>query len=65
MASSSTKALISIGKVASSLVVGYLMYMYWSSVRVEDPWYYPGGAAIVCAVMIYFLLNKLNKGSGD
>jgi hypothetical protein len=64
MASTKVRALVGITRLLVGLGVGYGIYYMWSTVRISDPWYYPIGAGLVCAIMASLLLEKL-KGGGD
>ncbi len=69
---SKTKALLSIAKILISLGFGYAVYYYWASWRINTgkglmpgesiEWAYAAG--IICAVIVYVMLGKINKG-GD
>jgi uncharacterized membrane protein YedE/YeeE len=66
MASTSTKAILSFVKILVALVAGYGLAYFWMSAREGlDEWFVPYGAGLIVAVMVFVLLNKLNKGSGD
>jgi len=67
MASTTGKALISVGRMLLALVVGIVVGYYWQTTRVEsglDPWYYAYATGFIVFVIGYFMLNKL-KGGGD
>lgn len=71
MASDKTKALMSIAKVLISLGFGYGVYYFWASWRIATgkglmpgesiEWAYAAG--IICAVLVYVLLGKINKSA--
>ncbi len=64
MASDKARAAIGFAKVAVALIAGYGMVVVWMQAREGlDEWYIPYGAGLIVAVMIFFLLSKLNKGS--
>ena len=66
MASTKTRAVLGLAKLAVSLVVGYGMASIWASAREGlDEWFVPYAAGAVVAVMVFLLLSKLNKGGGD
>ena len=72
MASNKTKALMGIVKFLIALGFGYAVYYYWASWRINTghglmpgetiEWAYAAG--IICAVIVYVMLGKINKG-GD
>jgi hypothetical protein len=72
MASNKTKALMGIAKIVISLGFGYAVYYFWAAWRIATgkglmpgesiEWAYAAG--IICAVLVYVLLGKINKG-GD
>ena len=72
MGSSKTKALLGIAKILIALGFGYGVYYYWASWRIATghglmpgetiEWAYAAG--IICAVIVYVMLGKINKG-GD
>ncbi len=64
MASGKAKALISIARFLISVGFGYAVYHYWSTLRLNDPAYYPIAAGILGFVMLYFMLTQI-KGGGD
>ncbi len=71
MASNKTKALLSLFKLVIALGFGYGVYYYWYNLRIVPAkalipgetveWAY--GAGIICAVIVYVMLGKINKGS--
>jgi predicted Co/Zn/Cd cation transporter (cation efflux family) len=66
MGSDKTRAILGFAKLALALVVGYAIAWVWAENRVGlDEWYVPYAAGAVAAVMVFILLSKLNKGSGD
>ena len=66
MASDKTRAVLGFAKVLVALAAGYAIYYVWMMNRPGlDDWYVPYGAGLVAAVMVFVLLSKLNKGSGD
>ncbi|MCX6771963.1 MAG: hypothetical protein NTX79_07990 [Candidatus Micrarchaeota archaeon] len=66
MASDKMRALISFAKVLLALAVGYAIAYVWNDTRagLDEAWV-PYAAGLVSAVMVFVLLSKLNKGSGD
>ena len=66
MASDKMRALISFAKILVALGVGYAIAWVWNDTRagLDDVWV-PYAAGLVAAVMVFILLSKLNKGSGD
>lgn len=64
MASTKVRALIGIVRILLGLGVGYAVYYMWSTIRVDDEWFYPIGAGAITALMAILLLEKL-KGGGD
>jgi hypothetical protein len=66
MASDKMRAAISFAKLLLALAVGYGIAYVWNDTRAGmDDWYVPYAAGLVAAVMVFILLSKLNKGSGD
>jgi hypothetical protein len=75
MGSDKTRALIAFAKLVIALAAGYAMVTIWSEARAGmDPEYevlgssvplIPYAAGLVVAVMVFFLLSRLSKGSGD
>lgn len=66
MGSDKTKALMAFVKLLVSLAAGYGILTIWTETRAGlDEWYVPYGAGLIVAVMVFLLLSKLNKGSGD
>lgn len=68
------RAVMSVGRVVVSLGVGTLIANQWMTLRHDEYCLpviglcretIPIGVAIVCAALVYFLLSKFNKGSGD
>jgi hypothetical protein len=66
MASDKMRAAISFAKVLVALGVGYAISYVWNDTRgaIDDVWV-PYAAGLVSAVMVFVLLSRLNKGSGD
>jgi len=66
MASDKMRALISFAKILVALCVGYGIAYVWNDTRgaIDDIWV-PYAAGLVSAVMVFVLLSRLNKGSGD
>ena len=65
MASDTMKAAIGFAKILVALAVGYAIAYVWNDTRPGDEFYMPYAAGLVCAIMVFFLLSRLNKGSGD
>ena len=66
MGSDKTRALISFVKVLVALAAGYGIYYFWNENRAGmDEYWVPYAAGLVAAVMVFFLLSKMSKGSGD
>ena len=76
MASDKTKAVLAIAKLAVALAVGYGIAMLWAGARSDamdemfvGPMFgvnpVPYIAGLIAAAMVFLLLSKLNKGSGD
>ena len=65
MASDKMRAVISFAKILLALAVGYGIAYVWNDTRPGDEVYMPYAAGLVAAVMVFILLSKLNKGSGD
>ena len=74
MGSDKTRALMAFAKIAIAVVVGYGIFYMWTTARTLDNddailpgfgVYLPYAAALICIVMVFLLLSKLNKGSGD
>jgi prepilin signal peptidase PulO-like enzyme (type II secretory pathway) len=73
MGSDKTRALLGFAKLLLAVVVGYAIAFVWSSTRGEADvaWfgdnapYVPYAAGLVAALMVFVLLSKLSKGSGD
>ena len=65
MASDKMRALISFAKILVALGVGYAIAYVWNDTRPGDETWVPYAAGLVCAVMVFVLLSRLNKGSGD
>ncbi len=69
MASDKTRALLAFVKVLVSLAAGYAISTIWIDTRgFADEVYVPFApyvAGLIVAVMVFLLLSKLNKGSGD
>jgi len=66
MASDKMRALIGFAKVLVALGVGYAIAWVWNDTRggIDEMWV-PYAAGLVSAVMVFVLLSRLNKGSGD
>jgi len=66
MASDKMRALVSFAKILVALAVGYAIAWVWNDTRgaIDDTWV-PYAAGLVSAVMVFVLLSRLNKGSGD
>ena len=71
MGSDKTRALISFVKVVMALAAGYAIFYFWTetgSSRLFDEsiaGYSPYIAGLIVTVMVFFLLSKMSKGSGD
>ncbi|MFA6328648.1 MAG: hypothetical protein WCY41_04340 [Candidatus Micrarchaeia archaeon] len=66
MASDKMRALISFAKVLVALGVGYAIAYVWNDTRAGlDEMWVPYAAGLISAVMVFVLLSRLNKGSGD
>ena len=66
MASDKMRAALYLAKLAVAAAVGYGIAYLWSDTRGGlDEWYVPYAVGVVCTVMVFLLLSKLNKGSGD
>ncbi len=66
MGSDKTRALLSFVKILVALVAGYAVYTLWSDTRAGlDEYWVPYAAGLVVAAMVFFLLTKMSKGSGD
>ena len=66
MASDKMRAAVGFAKVLVALGVGYAIAYVWNDTRAGlDPEWVPYAAGLVSAVMIFVLLSRLNKGSGD
>ena len=66
MASDKTRAMLGFAKALVALAAGYAIWYVWGMNRPGmDEWYVPYGAGLVAAAMVFVLLSKLNKGSGD
>jgi hypothetical protein len=66
MASDKMRALISFAKILVALAVGYGIAYVWNDTRgsIDEIWV-PYAAGLISAVMVFVLLSRLNKGSGD
>ena len=66
MASDKMRAVLSFAKILLALAVGYGIAYVWNDTRgaIDDTWV-PYAAGLVSAVMVFALLSRLNKGSGD
>ena len=64
MASDKMRAAIAFAKFAIALAVGYGIYYLWNDIRVGDEMWVPYAAGAISAIMVFFLLSRLNKG-GD
>jgi len=66
MASDKMRALVSFAKILLALAVGYGIAYVWNDTRggIDEIWV-PYAAGLVSAVMVFVLLSRLNKGSGD
>jgi len=66
MASDKMRAVISFAKILVALGVGYAIAYVWNDTRgsIDDVWV-PYVAGLISAVMVFVLLSRLNKGSGD
>jgi len=60
------RALVSFAKILVALAVGYGIAWVWNDTRsgIDEMWV-PYGAGLLSAVMVFILLSKLNRGSGD
>lgn len=66
MASDKTRAALAFAKLLVSLAAGYIIHTVWIETRGDiDEFFIPYAAGGVVAVMVFVLLSKLNKGSGD
>ena len=66
MASDKMRALVSFAKILVALGVGYAIAYVWNDTRgTIDPEWYAYVAGLISAVMVFVLLSRLNKGSGD
>ena len=66
MASDKTRAALAFAKLLVSLAAGYIIYTVWIDARGGmDEFFIPYAAGAVVAVMVFVLISKLNKGSGD
>ncbi|MCX6770169.1 MAG: hypothetical protein NT051_05870 [Candidatus Micrarchaeota archaeon] len=65
MASDKMRAVIAFVKVLVAIGIGYGIFALWTSYRVDDEYWYPYVAWLISSVMVFILLSKLNKGSGD
>ena len=73
MASDKTRAVLGFAKLLLAIAVGYVIAVVWIANRADADaaWfgdsapYVPYAAGVVAAVMVFILLSKLNKGSGD
>lgn len=66
MGSDKMRALLAFAKLAVAVAVGYGIFYVWTDTRADlDEWYVPYAAWLVTTVMVFVLLSKLNKGSGD
>ena len=71
MGSDKTRALMSFVKIVIALVAGYAIFYFWNQTgsgryfdaSIAD--YTPYAAGLIVTVMVYFLLSKMSKGSGD
>jgi len=66
MASDKMRALVGFAKLLVALAVGYGIAYVWNDTRgaIDDVWV-PYAAGLLSAVMVFVLLSRLNKGSGD
>ena len=66
MASDKMRAAVSFAKILVALGVGYAIAYVWNDTRgsIDEMWV-PYAAGLVSAVMVFVLLSRLNKGSGD
>ena len=66
MASDKMRAVLSFAKILVALGVGYAIAVVWNDTRgTLDEMWVPYAAGLVSAVMVFVLLSRLNKGSGD
>jgi hypothetical protein len=76
MASDKMRAAVSFAKILVALGIGYAIYYIWGTTRdasLDDafvPRFFdlqpaPYLAGIIAAIMVFVLLSRLNKGSGD
>jgi hypothetical protein len=65
MASDTMKAAVGFAKILVALAVGYAIAYIWNDNRPGDDFYMPYLAGLVTAVMVFFLLSRLNKGGPD
>ncbi len=68
MASDKTRAAIAFVKLLISLAAGYGIFTVWAETRgYDDPLipYGPYVAGVIVVVMVFLLLTKLSKGSGN
>ena len=66
MASDKMRAALGFAKALVALGVGYAIAYVWNDTRagIDEMWV-PYAAGLVSAVMVFVLLSRLNKGSGD
>jgi len=66
MASDKMRAVVSFAKVLVALGAGYAIAYVWNDTRagIDEIWV-PYAAGLISAVMVFVLLSRLNKGSGD
>ena len=68
MASDKTRAALAFVKVLIALGAGYAIFSIWVETRgYDDPLipYGPYVAGVIVTVMVFLLLSKLSKGSGN
>ncbi|MFA6213854.1 MAG: hypothetical protein WC717_01100 [Candidatus Micrarchaeia archaeon] len=72
MASDKMRAAFAFAKLALAAVVGYGIYYMWLETHayMYDEYFFslpyvPVLAGVISLVMVFFLLSRLNKGSGD
>ena len=71
MGSDKTRALLSFVKIAVAVAAGYAIFYFWNqtgSSRFFDESiavYSPYIAGLIVTVMVFFLLSRMSKGSGD